>query len=150
MGLEGFPSAPQWFDVYNTMNKTIQLQYFDVQIPSTVSTGSSGFGPYYSIPMLGPHEKCTFTFFPVNMPMDFDPLNRTITVSYDYDGKHYTVTTPPLTDIQNDSRTWQFDGNRWNFAEQNSVPVPEFPFAVPILLSGIFSTIVFYRMKFRK
>ncbi|MDE2588557.1 MAG: hypothetical protein KGL95_02670, partial [Patescibacteria group bacterium] len=70
-------------------------------------------------------------------------------VSYMYNGKNYAAFSPPLTDIENDSRTWQFDGGKWVFAEQNTMPVPEFPFAVPILLIGITSLVGFYKIRFR-
>lgn len=147
----GNASAPQWFDVYNTQDKPIQLQYFDVRIPSTASSGVTEAGPYYSIPVIEPYEKCTFTFSPINEAVDLDPTNRTIIVSYDYDGKHYTTTTPKLTDIYNDIRTWQFDGNKWVFAEQNTVEVPEFgTLAIPVLLIGVVSVIAFYRIRFGK
>ncbi|MDE1873455.1 MAG: exo-alpha-sialidase, partial [Thaumarchaeota archaeon] len=39
-------------------------------------------------------------------------------------------------------------GNMVNL--NHEISVPEFPFAIPILLIGIISLIVFYRMKFRK
>lgn len=145
----GNASAPQWFDVYNTQNKTIQLQYFDVRVPSTISTGYSEFGPYYAIPQIEPHEKCTFAITPFGEPIALDQTNRTIIVSYDFEGKHYTTSTPKLTDVYNDSRTWQFDGNKWVFAEKNTVAVPEFPFTIPVFLVSITSLIVFYRIKFR-
>ena len=51
---------------------------------------------------------------------------------------------------ENKTGTWQFDGNKWVFTEQNTMTVPEFPFAVPVMLIGTISTIVFYRMIFRK
>jgi hypothetical protein len=142
--------APQWFDMYNTQDKAIQLQYFDVKIPSTVSSGITEAGPYYSIPEIGSHEKCTFSFFPINMPMTLDPTNRTILISYNYDGKHYATSAPLLTDVYNDNKTWQFNGEKWTFAEQNTISVPEFPFAVPVMLIGMVSVIVFYGVKFRK
>lgn len=141
--------GPQWFEIYNTLDKPVQLQYFDVKIPSTYSSGISEAGPYYSTSAIGPHEKCTFAFSPVDEAMDFDPTNLTIMISYDYDGKHYTASTPPLTDIYNDSRTWQFNGNKWTFAEQNTVTIPEFPFAIPILLAGIASLVVLYKIRFK-
>lgn len=145
----GISNSPQWFDVYNTQNETIQLQYFDVKIPSTSGSYSED-GPHYTIPAIGPHEKCTFFFFPVDEPISLDPTNKTILISYDYEGKHYVSSTPQLTDLDNDGRTWQYDGNKWIFAEQNTVSVPEFPFASIVLLTGITSMIVFHRMKFRK
>ncbi|MGI0069813.1 MAG: hypothetical protein ACREAN_06120 [Nitrosopumilaceae archaeon] len=149
LGSQGFSNAPQWFDVYNTQNKTIQLQYFDVRVPSIVGSYSED-GPYYSIPDIGPHEKCTYGFFSTNEATSLDPTNKTIIISYDYEGKHYTSSTPSLTDLYNDTRTWQFDGNKWTFAEQNTVPVPEFPLASIVLLASISSAIVFYRIRLRK
>jgi len=144
----GFSNAPQWFDVYNTLNKTIQLQYFTVRVP-TQNGSYYEDGPHYSVPNIGPHEKCTYGFFPVNEPISLDPTNKTVLISYDYDGKHYSTSTPLLSDVQNDNRTWQYDGNKWTFAEQNTLSVPEFPFTFPVLLFGIISTIAFYRMRFK-
>lgn len=146
---EGTSNAPQWFDVYNTKNKTIQLQYFDVRILSASGPGYSEDGPHYTMPDIGPHDKCTFFFPPTDESISLDPTNKTILISYDYEGKHYISSTPLLTDLNNDNQTWQFDGNRWIFAEQNTVPVPEFSFAIPILLISVTSLIVFYRVKFR-
>jgi hypothetical protein len=149
LGSLGASNAPQWFDVYNTQNKTIQLQYFDVRVPSHGGGSYNEDGPYYTIPSIGPHEKCTYGFFPVDEAISLDPTNKTIAISYDYEGKHYTTSTPSFTDLYNDTRTWQFDGNKWIFAEQNTVTVPEFPFAIPVLLTSIILLVVFYRMKFR-
>src|SRR5579864_8790587 len=39
LGSRGFSNAPQWFDVYNTLNKTIQLQYFTVRVPTQNEIG---------------------------------------------------------------------------------------------------------------
>ena len=151
LGSQGFANAPQWFDVYNTKNETIQLQYFDVRVPSKVGGGTySEDGPYYNMPDIGPHEKCTYGFFPIDEAISLDPTNKTITISYDYEGKHYTSSTPALTDLYNDTRTWQFDGNKWAFAEQNTVSIPEFPLASIVLLASISSMIIFYRIRFRK
>ncbi|MGI0007738.1 MAG: hypothetical protein ACREAR_07065 [Nitrosotalea sp.] len=144
----GISNAPQWFDVYNTQDKVIQLQYFDVMIPSTSGSGYSEDGPHYTIPEIGPHEKCTFFFFPIDEPISLDPTNRTILISYDYEGKHYVSSTPQLTDLDDDNKTWQFDGNKWIFTEQNIVSVPEFPFTAIVLLTSISFMIIFYRMIF--
>ena len=149
LGSQGFSNAPQWFDVYNTLNKTIQLQYFFVRVP-TPNGSYSEDGPFYTIPNIGPHEKCTYGFYPIDEPISLDPTNKTMLISYDYEGKHYTTSTPLLTDVYNDNRTWQFDGNKWTFVEQNTVVIPEFPFAVPVMLIGIVSAIAFYGMKFKK
>jgi len=45
---------------------------------------------------------------------------------------------------------WQYDGNAWTFAEQNTVTVPEFPLTVPVMLIGLVASITFYSVKFRK
>jgi predicted secreted protein with PEFG-CTERM motif len=150
LGSEGFSNTPQWFDVYNTLNKTIQLQYFTVKVP-TQNGSYYEDGPHYTMPNIGPHEKCTYGFYPVDEPISLDPANKTVLISYDYDGKHYTSSTPLLTDIYNDNRTWQFNGEKWTFAEQNTVAIPEFgTLAVPVLLIGIISVMAFYRSRFAK
>jgi len=48
------------------------------------------------------------------------------------------------------------NGDSWNSEQDRGIyllvlssPIPEFPFAIPILLVSITSLIVFYRMKFR-
>ena len=100
---------------------------------------------------IGPNEKCTLALSSnyYQGALEVKPVNMTLQVSYYSDGKPYTTATPSLTDTYNDSGTWQFDGNKWVFAEQNTMTVPEFPFAVPVMLIGIISTMVFYRMRFR-
>jgi hypothetical protein len=99
---------------------------------------------------LEPHEGCTYGFGPVDGPLSFDQTNMSFAVTYSNEGKNYTATIPSLTDQYNDNKTWQFDGNKWIFVEQNTMTVPEFPLAIPILFAGFVSAIVFYRMKFRK
>lgn|SRR5574337_136506 len=148
LGSQGISNAPQWFDVYNTLNKTIHLQYFTVKVP-TPNGSYSEDGPYYAIPDMGPHEKCTYGFYPIDEPLSLDPTNKTMLISYDYDGKHYTASTPLLSDGYNDNRTWQYDGSQWVFTD-SVVSVPEFPFAVPILLAGVVSVMILYRIRFEK
>ncbi|HJW19573.1 MAG TPA: hypothetical protein VJ571_03345 [Candidatus Nitrosotalea sp.] len=146
--MQPLSSGSQWFDLYNTQNKTIQLQYFGIKLISGNDVqGSKGDGP-----LLGPHEKCTLVLSSsyYQGALEFKPVNMTIQVSYYYDGKPYTTATPSLTDTYNDSGTWQFDGNKWIFAEQNTMTVPEFPFAQIILVFGIISTVVIYRIRFVK
>src|SRR5574337_989894 len=141
-------SGTQWFDLYNTQNKTVQLQYFGLKLISGDNMQGSEGGGFD----IGPHEECTLVLSNnySQGTLEVKPVNMTLEVSYYYDGKPYTTATPSLADTYNDSGTWQFDGNKWVFAEQNTVAVPEFPFAVPVMLIGIISTIVFYRMRFRK
>jgi hypothetical protein len=140
-------SGSQWFDLYNTQNKTVQLQYFGFKLISEKGTqGSEGGGP-----LLGPHEKCTLALsnnYSLGA-IEFKPVNMTIQVSYYYDGKPYTTATPSLTDTYNDPGTWQFDGTKWTFAEQNTIPVPEFPYATIVLITSITSLVVFYRLKLK-
>ena len=56
--------------------------------------------------------------------------------------------TPPLTDVSDDSRTWQYNGTGWMFTDKQ-VTIPEFPFAIPVFIISIASLIIFYRIKFR-
>ncbi|WP_255496016.1 hypothetical protein, partial [Candidatus Nitrosotalea sp. FS] len=119
-------SGTQWFDLYNTQNKTVQLQYFGYKLISGNDMPESEGGGFD----IGPHEKCTLALSNSysHGALEFKSVNMTLEVSYYYDGKPYTTATPSLTDTYNDSGTWQFDGNKWIFAEQNTVAVPEFPF----------------------
>ena len=141
-------SGSQWFELYNTQNKTVQLQYFGFKLISEKNMQQSeggGFG-------IGPHEKCTLALSNsyYQGALEFKPVNMTIDVSYYYNGKPYTTATPSLTDTYNDSGTWQFDGNKWTFAEQNTIPVPEFPYAIPVLLVSIISLIFLYQIKLKQ
>lgn len=141
-------SGTQWFDLYNTQNKTVQLQYFGYKLISGDHVQGSEGGGFD----IGPHEQCTLALSNSYSQgtLEFKPVNMTIQVSYYYDGKPYTTATPSLTDTYNDSGTWQYDGNTWTFAEQNTVTVPEFPLTVPVMLIGLVASIAFYSVKFRK
>ena len=141
-------SAPQWFDVYNIQNTTVNLQNFTV-IEKWNQQTYGNIGPYSTVLELKPHEKCTIAIFPINEPLTMPLSNMAMDISYNYDNKDYSVSTSSLSDIYNDMRTWQYDGTRWTFAEEKTVIVPEFPFAIPILVTGIASLLVFYKMKFR-
>ncbi|HZS73391.1 MAG TPA: hypothetical protein VFA69_02700 [Candidatus Nitrosotalea sp.] len=146
LGFNG-PQAPQWFDMYNPQNKSLSITLFEVQILHNMKPWTYQAAP---IPItLEPHEGCTYGFEPVDGPLLFDQANMSFAITYSYEGKNYTVTIPQLTDQYNDSRTWQYDGNVWTFAEKNTVLIPEFPFVTPVLLIGIVSTIAFYRIKSR-
>jgi hypothetical protein len=148
-GPDGSPNAPQWFDLYNTQNKTLQIQLFQLIIlQGEKPWGNEGLFP--TTINLGPHEKCTIGLGPSDEPLSLDQTNMGFAASYTFEGKNYTASTPPMTDLYNDTRTWQYDGNKWTFAEQNTVTIPEFPFTIPIFLVSIASLIIFYRVRFRK
>lgn len=120
------PHAPQWFDMYNTQNKTVQIRLFYlIMHQGTGPWGQEGVFP--TMINLGPYEKCTYAFGPVDEPLSLDQTNMSMVAYYTYGTKNYTVSTPALTDIQNDSRTWQLDGSKWVFAEQNTVQAPKIP-----------------------
>ncbi len=140
-----FSSGPQWFDLYNTLNTTAHLQSFDVRTFMNQRLTSES-GPSSNVIEIGPHERCTFAYMPVDMALTLEQSNMSIAIQYSYNKQNYTFSTPFLTDLYNDTRTWQFDGTQWTFAEQNTVPVPEFPFAIPVLIISITSLIVFYRI----
>ena len=142
------PKAPQWFDMYNTQNKSISIVLFEVQTLHNMKPWAYQIAP---VPItLRPHEGCTYGFGPVDEPLALDQTNMSFAVTYAYEGKNYTATTIPLTDQYNDSATWQLVGDQWIFAQQNTLKIPEFPFASLVLLISITSLIMLYRMKFRK
>lgn len=139
-------SGPQWFDIYNTHNTTVNLQNVEIKTQKDQRLYGED-GPY--LIKLEPNEKCTYAFLPIDEPLSLDQSNMSVIFQYKYNEKNYSVSTPLLSDTYNDTRTWQFDGNKWTFAEQNTVTVPEFQFVIPILIISITSLIIFYRMKFR-
>ena len=141
-------SGPQWFEIHNTLNTTVDLQ--QVWVRSQKDQRMYGTDGPYAIVKLGPNEKCTYAFFPVNEPLSLDQNNVSIDLQYEYGKKNYSISTSSLSDIYNDARTWQFDGNKWIFAEQNTVPIPEFPLATLVLIISIGSLIVFYRIKIKQ
>ncbi len=145
-GPDGISNASQWFDLYNTQNKTVQIQLFQLIIlQGEKSWGNEGLFP--TTVNLRPHEKCTIGLDPVDGPVSLDQTNMGFAASYTFEGKNYTVSTPFLTDLYNDTRTWQYDGNKWAFAEQNTVTIPEFPFAIIVLAISLISLVVFLRIK---
>ncbi|NHI02840.1 hypothetical protein DYY67_0744 [Candidatus Nitrosotalea sp. TS] len=150
----------QWITLYNRLDTPITASHFEIYaykegwqsdysgpaLPYHVANPPS-IAPYL---IMLPHQSCTYGFMAIDEPLSLNTENTTLTAVYQYNGTQYISQTPALTDICNDSRTWQFDGNKWVFAEQNTVPIPEFSFAVPILLIGITSMIIFYRIRFRQ
>lgn len=152
--------ANQWVEIYNSLNSTVQLTDFGVtRILDLVQSVPSGSPPEYAgayhkgdwTLTLSPHQSC-FIGFLGNTGSDLEfPLNDTsLAIAYDYDGTHHMVATPFLSDSYNDTRTWQYDGNQWTFAKENTVTVPEFPLAIPVLLVGVTSLIIFSRTQMRK
>ena len=156
--LHGSTAGPQKIDIYNNLNYSVKLTHFELDnfinntvyingIPQYAKEFSEG-GKDWNF-TIGPNQMCTLSINPINSALEIPLRGSSLVISYVYDGKNYTDSTPFLTDTYNDSKTWQFDGNKWTFAEQNTVTIPEFPFAIPILLISITSLIVFYRIKFR-
>ncbi|MDC8452837.1 MAG: hypothetical protein LV477_07995 [Candidatus Nitrosotalea sp.] len=157
--LQEYPQGTQWIEVYNQMNSTVHLTHFGVTRildeilriqnipPQYAGEDYIGFTNF----TMSPHQTCSYGFIagPIGSALEF-PLNDTsLAITYDYDGMHHMVATPFLADLYNDTRTWQYDENKWTFAEQNALTVPEFPLAIPILLIGITSLIIFYKIKIR-
>lgn len=152
-------SGEQWVSLYNRLDKPITVSHFEIfpykdwqstyegpKLPFHVANPPS-ITPYL---VLGSHQSCTYGFFAIDEPMSLDTTNTILTAVYQYNGTQYQSQTPQLTDNYNDSKTWQFDGNTWTFAEQDTVSIPEFPLAIPVMLVGIVSAIVFYRVEFGK
>ncbi len=128
-------SGVQWFTVYNRLDEAIEIQQFDGSADTV---------------KLGPYQSCDYTFSVADEALPFNTVNESFSITYYYNGQPYSFVTPSLNDTFGDSRTWQFDGNGWVFAEQNTVSVPEFPFAIPILLISFASIIVIYRIRLKQ
>ncbi|MGI0006668.1 MAG: hypothetical protein ACREAR_01580 [Nitrosotalea sp.] len=146
----------QWVNLYNNLNKSIIVSHFKIFSYKDWKTDYYGpilpykivnppsISPYL---VMGPHQNCTYGFFAINEPMTINVKNTTLTIVYLYNGTQYESATPSLTDNYNDSKTWQFDGNKWIFAEQNTVTIPEFYFVMPVFLIGFVSLFIFYKLK---
>jgi hypothetical protein len=70
-------------------------------------------------------------------PIIIDPTNGT---------NMYWDKTPSLNDYFSDSRTWQYNGTSWIFTDKH-IAIPEFPFAQIMLVFGIVSVAVIYRIR---
>ncbi len=150
-------NGTQWVRIYNP-NKV------DIPLDTLYLAGSNGelkyFGPD-SIDTLNAGDNVTVQldyqkqrWSDVSNSISFqssypDIYGNDLDTNYNTSSPTIWDKTPPLTDTYNDSRTWQFDGNKWLFTDKQ-IAIPEFPFAIPVLLLSIISLIVFYRMKFRK
>lgn len=157
--LQQYPQGTQWIQIYNQMNSTVHLTHFGVtpilddvlhlqdMPPQYAGADYTGYTNF----TMSPHHICSYGFIagPIGSALEF-PLNDTsLAVVYDYNGVHHVAATPFLVDLNNDSKTWQYDGSQWVFTD-SVVSVPEFPFVIPILLIGTVSVITFYRINFRK
>ncbi|MGH2611677.1 MAG: hypothetical protein ACRDFB_01350 [Rhabdochlamydiaceae bacterium] len=149
----------QWMTLYNRLDKPITVSHFEIYPYKNWQYDYSGPALPYHIAnppsvapylIMMPHQVCTYGFMAIDEPLMLNTENTTLAAVYQYNGTQYESQTPALADIYNDSRTWQYDGTKWTFAEQNTVSVPEFPFATPVLLIGIVSMIIFYKTKIRK
>lgn len=130
--LEGYPQggAPQWFDMYNTSGMIVDLQNFTVFNKLNFKPYGS-MGPFSTILELRPHEKCTFSWLPMDQALYMGLNNISMAISYNYDGKYYNVSTPSLSDTYNDTRTWQLDNNKWIFAQNETGVGNQFPIGTP-------------------
>lgn len=139
--VEKYAKGDQWVVIYNMQDKPVNISNFNMKWNST------GFYENYEANFsltLSPHEQCS-------LESNFvESTSGTALIQYKYQGNNYVFKTPQLTDEYHDLRMWQFDSNAWTFAEQDTLSIPEFPLAIPVLLIGITSLIAFYRMKFRK
>jgi len=150
-------NGSQWLKVYNPTNHLIHLGTMYVNSSDGIhylqmATTENGLPPK-QFQVLCLTVTCDQNTLPTNEM--WPRVNDTITI-YPYPpgiiGNQPPLLwdrTTSLTDTFSDSRTWQYDGNQWIFAEQNTVTVPEFPLAIPVMLIGIVSVIAFYRIKFR-
>jgi hypothetical protein len=89
------PRSPQWFDIYNTQNATVQIQLYKVQTLQNMKPW--GFYDRNASITLHPFQKCTYGFGPIDEPLALDQVNMSFAVTYAYDNQNYTVSTPALT-----------------------------------------------------
>src|SRR5579885_376510 len=110
--------ANQWFELYNPTSYEIQIRGYALDI-----RGQSGFGGTEISSEewidLQPHQKCTYALIGIGQAYIPDPRNVVISFGYNYSTDRYKITTPPLTDTYNDSRTWSLVDNSWNFSAPN-------------------------------
>ncbi len=106
----------QWFELYNPTNNTVQTGGYDFGITHPPQIGTPNITSDTPSITIGPHQKCVFALTNPDGPVIDDPRNVVISFAYRYNGTEYTVTTPPLTDTYNDTRTWQLIDGNWIFA----------------------------------
>ncbi|MGI0058853.1 MAG: hypothetical protein ACREBJ_03715, partial [Nitrosotalea sp.] len=107
----------QWFELYNTENKTIHVQRYNLDIRTNSSGGGGGTLSSIEEITLGPHQSCTYVLWAVGQAFIADPRNVSISLAYDdYNGTKYVTSTPSLTDTYNDTRTWNLDNGNWVFS----------------------------------
>ncbi|MDE1863549.1 MAG: hypothetical protein KGI33_11645 [Thaumarchaeota archaeon] len=105
--IEKFSRGTQWFVLYNPHPAPASVANF------SLDWYSKGFQEHnfdnFSLTLL-PHERCT-------VAGQFAPSdNVTLQVQYDYQGSHFLVKTPQLTDDFHDSRIWALNGTSWSLA----------------------------------
>ena len=88
-------------------------------------------GPFSMTLELRPHEKCTFSWLPMDQALYMGLNNMSMAISYNYNGKYYNVSTPSLSDTYNDTRTWQIDNNEWIFAQNETGVGNQLPIDTP-------------------
>ena len=158
-------NGTQWIRLYNPTKYDIPLKFVYID----------GGGPRYND--LGYVEEISFNKNSTlqsghdmivqihsSSMLDNMPIRKAILTIHPIQGIAFTNTypktswywdrTPTLADDNSSlqygySKTWQYDGTAWVFTDKQVV-IPEFPFAVSILLTSFISVIAFYRMKFRK
>lgn len=103
-------SAHQWFELYNPTNSDIRIIGYDltVGLASNNGFGSSESSAETQIE-LPPHQKCIYALFAPGQDAIPDPRNVIIKFGYHYAGAKYLISTPPLTDTYNDTRTWKLE-----------------------------------------
>jgi hypothetical protein len=115
---DGNVIGSQWFELYNTENKTIHVQGYHLDIRTNSSGGGGGTLSSIEEITLGPHKNCIYVLWAVGQAFISDPRNVSISFAYnDYNGTKYVASTPSLTDTYNDTRTWNLDsGGNWIFS----------------------------------
>lgn len=106
--------GPVWIELNNTLDKKVDLYNYSLIISE--SGYSERFAPKLS---LDENQNCIIMIGPPQLStLPSERSNLAVTFSYEYEGKEYEITTPPLTDTFGDIRTWQLvNGTQWVFRE---------------------------------
>ncbi|MDE1764759.1 MAG: SBBP repeat-containing protein [Thaumarchaeota archaeon] len=107
----------QWIELYNPTDSPVQMEGYDFGIThkseNKINLETQSDDPGI---MLGPHQRCVYAITNPDGPVIDDPRNVIISLAYRYNDTQYTISTPPLTDTYNDTRTWQLTYGNWIFA----------------------------------
>lgn len=142
-----FTSTTQWIQLTNTLNEKIYLYNYTLVAHTAGSDRNSTIKSLLGSYTFEPEQTCIVPLPHTDIKKFIqNPRNVTFYLSYVSDKTSYAMTTPPLTDIYNDSRTWQYNDGEWVFSNE-PMPSPEFPLGILILTISVLLFLAFYKLK---